>query len=274
MMSADPEHKLMQNAAIKTGKFVDAAADAMPVDTSEDVAAKNGLLEESARIWWIWLQKRDPKDSKNWYYVLKKFDDLEDWSNSKLIAEASIKRVGGKKNDKYIRYFERSLANSTLEMAKQAYKDGNKEETDRLFAQARPVYAELVGPSNNATNDVLEQAAQVFGGFLVGPNARGNYEFYQGNAEYERAVTIWNTLERRFRKDLDEARTNAERDAANRAYQRAKFYKFLAYYQNIKSEPSQTRRLRDQVDAVFLREKGSPGGAEFTPMWRWLKDQL
>ncbi len=274
MMAADPEHKLMQNAAIKTGKFVDAAAEAMPVESSEDVAARDALLKESARIWWIWLQKRDPKDSKNWYYVLKKFDDLGDWPNSKLIAEASLKRVGGKKSDKYVRYFERSLANSTLEMAKQAYKDGNKEETDRLFAQARPVYAELVGPSNNATNDVLEQAAQVFGGFLVGPNARGNYEFYQGNAEYERAVTIWSTLERRFKQAMDAAKTNAERDSANRAYQRAKFYKFLAYYQNIKNEPSQTRRLRDQVDAVFLREKGSPGGAEFTPMWRWLKDQL
>ncbi|MCB9831955.1 MAG: hypothetical protein H6807_05720 [Planctomycetes bacterium] len=273
MQAADSEHKLIETAAQKGGLYLSEVTKDMPTQTSAQVAAKREIDKVQARLWSIWLFKKDPREAKNWYYVLKQFDDLEDWVKSKEIADAAMKRCGGKKNDKYVRYFEKSLARSTLEMAKLAYAGENKEEGDRLFAQARPVYAELVGEKNNATNEILEQAAQVFGGFLVGPDARGRYSFIQGNAEFDRASTIWQTLERRFAAERDKAKTEAERDVAERSYQRAKFYKFLTYYQSIKDNEAAKRKLRDSIDALFLKEKGQPGGPEFTNMWRWLKDQ-
>ena len=278
MYEADPNHKLMLTAAIKTAKYLDGAADSMPADTSEQIAARDELLYESAKMWRVWVEKKNPKKAASWYYVLKKFDDLDKHAEAKEVAEKALQRVGGKKSDKYTRYFERSLASSTLYMAKEAYRHGHEEEATQLFEQAAPVYKDLVGADNNGTNDVLQQAAQVFGGFLVGPDRFGNYKYIKGNADFQRATEIWKKLQYRFKREASGAKTSAERDKALQDYEEARLYTFLTYYAYAKSKDdlAALRKLDEQVSAVFIRANGSPGGAgsKLLPMWKWLKDEL
>ncbi|MFT7617638.1 MAG: hypothetical protein ACI97A_001277 [Planctomycetota bacterium] len=274
MYAADPNHKLIWRAALKVSNSLSKKFEAMPRGTVEDAALANPIRLESIRAYRVYLIANLKSKSSYWSRGIKGFYELERWAEAEELIDQLLKRFGSKLPQKTARYANRCKARCLLERAKIAFAGGDKEKTDRLFEQAAPIYAKLVGKDNKASNVTLEEAAQIFGGFLSEENRRGQRNYYQGNAEYERAAKIWKKLQSRFRRSADSAENDVEEAVFQAKAQRARIYTFLLVYKDAKQKGDARglKKIKRNVDAVF-QKTSLPGGKKLVGLWEWLRDQ-
>ncbi|MCA9319712.1 MAG: hypothetical protein KDB53_03205, partial [Planctomycetes bacterium] len=278
LRNEDPNSKEVRAAGLKMGGILKEKAEAMPARTEEQIAARNAVFRRSADAYRGWLEAKDSDNVSYWAMVYNLYYDTGSWAEAHdLLTRAIVKFENKPKDAKFVTIMKRKKARCTLELARLAYADGDEEKCLQLFHQAEPVYAELVGPDNKAPATILEEAAQVFGGFLAGPDRRGNYTFFKGNGEFLRAAKMWDLVESYQTRKMGKADiTDAERRELNFSYEQAKFYKILTFWKNAQADgdPKTLRKVKTNVDALFMKTKGKPGDPWFTAQYQWLQNQL
>ncbi len=275
MLKADRNHKLVPTAALKTSNALRAQFRAMPKNSVEEVEARNLLRLDSVRAFRAYLLTAKKSKSGYWPRAVTGFYELKQWKEAEELIDLMLSRFGSKLPQKLVRYANKRKARCLLERAKIAFRDGKTEEADRLFAMAAPVYSKIVGKKNSGTDETLEEAAQIFGGFLTGENRRGIRKFYPGNSEFIRAAQIWKKLQKRFRKASEDAKSDAEIAALDDRIENARFYTYLMVYQDAKAKKNRKAlaKMKKSVQVVFDKT-AIPGGKKYNPLWNWLKDQL
>ena len=275
MLASDPKHKLIVPAAQSLGGALRAAFGKMPTKTEAEEETRDAVKFRCAQVYRVWLEGKNPNKAGYWTLVYKMYYDLAKWQSAYDLLTASIEKFEGtrKVKEKDIKSMRRRQAKCLLELAKIAYAAEDRPKTDDYFNRAAAVYKVLVGPDNKAPTSVLEEAAQIFGGFLSGPNNRGAYVLYPGTAEFKRSRDIWFSVEKKMRarvaKDAAEERVNREKE------QTAKFHKMLMEYRRAKVEGS-TKALEKlkRALAAMKQKNPRPGGKNHYKKYEWLASQV
>ncbi len=277
MYQADPGHKLISRSALKVSKLLRKKYEAMPQDREKEVEARNKVQLQSTVAYRAYLltDRNARKRSAYWPRGISGFYDLKMWKEAEELIDKMLTIFGSKLPQKMSRYANRRKARCILERAKVAFAAEKTEEADRLFALAAPVYNNLVGEKNRGTNATLEEAAQIFGGFLTAENRYGRRSYYPGTAEFKRAADIWKKLQRRFLRDSENSKSAVEAADFRYRSENARVYTFLVLYQWSKAENDTKlrKKLKKNVSAVFLKT-AIPGGPKLVGLWEWLRDEL
>ena len=278
MEKADSGHKLVYRAALKASNMLRKVYEKMPKNNLQELEAVNAVKLKSVRAYRGYLlYHTKPRKVKAAYWprAISGLYDLGQWAETEDIIEKMLKRYGTKLPQKLSKYAKRRQARCIMERAKTAFFEDKTDEADRLFAIAAPVYTQLVGEKNTGTTATLEEAAQIFGGFLTDEDRKGRRKFYKGNGEFARSAKIWKKLQRRFATAADKAESGAEQEELEHSVQKARVYTFLMVYQDAKSRSDNRglERLKRNVSAVFQKSP-IPGGKRLVGIWEWLRDQL
>ncbi|HGY90117.1 MAG TPA: hypothetical protein ENK43_02975 [Planctomycetes bacterium] len=278
MVENPPPGRILESMALSIYKRLKVKAKGMPTRNEEDFKARDAVVRKAAKAYRVWLFRKNPRKIGEWVTGYKLFYDLEDWADANEVLEKAIAKFDGKpKYAKKVKLMKRKQARCMLELAKAAYASGDKAKTEALFAKAANVYKELVGPDNKAPATILEEAAQIFGGFLAGPDRRGNYTYYPGIGEFERASKMWAKVRKYQEPKLDDPSLDAEKERRlKKSIEQARFYAVLTYYwaKKTANDNRGLQYVKKQVNSIFFKTRNQPGAPWFTPYWEWLRNRM
>ena len=278
MNALAPTHDRTITAAVRTAGVLRKRYKSMKTDTEEQQAAADAIKLQSGEYYRMWLNARNPKKPGNWRLVYNIFFELEKWDVSYNLIDRYVKKFEGTKSvsTKDVFAAKRKLARTVLERAKAAYNEDRKAESGKLFNEAAGLYDELLADGSPVpkSTTILGEAAEIYGGFLVGPNNRGQYSYFPGNANFKRALETWSTIEKRSQRKMGAAENAADERKWAYAFFRAKFYKFLMFFKKAETENDRNgfKKLRSSIDSTILKYKSMP--RDWQRKYRWLNQQL
>ncbi|MEZ6196080.1 MAG: hypothetical protein R3F20_10205 [Planctomycetota bacterium] len=284
LVADDPDYSSIPLAAQILGLALRDKADAMPGLTPDQREKRNVARLRAGSVLRTWILKKPQKKSGYYTLVYRLFYDAEDWDGAFEILKIAYDKFSGKPGQqKSVEFFRQRMARCMLGKAEKAYNDGNKEEASKLFADAGVIYREIMISTDAATGEVkvsaptsiLAEGALTIGGFVVGPDRRGQYNFFAPeNVDFELAQEIWTKVERFMKKK--QGKTAEEQIEYDDLALKARFYIFLMEFQIAKAKNDSARLQRVLKNLRFKDQKegGQPGGPDWAPKYKWLILQL
>ncbi len=275
MVKTDPKHRNVPSAALQIYQLLRDSAATMTTLSDEGRKKQRATMQRAGEAYRIWLFAKQPRKPGNWTVGYKIFYEAEQWDPAYEILRAAMKKFSGQRGkEKAMGIFRRRLARTLLEKAKFSFRQGRKEESEELFKEASVIYVELVSAPKKPRS-VLAEAAEIFGGFVTGPDQRGRYAHFPGTSEFKDAYDIWKKLAQWSNK----AGSTPAKEAANALLRpKAEFYKLLMALKiaQANKDTRSLKKLKKFVESTF--QKGGPdnppGGAKWSKQWQWLRSQL
>ena len=275
MVAVDSENGLTLGKALIVANRLRTSAVGMSSETSEARAAQNVVFRRAGTYYKGWLLWKKPRAFKSWSLVYNIYYDLEDWKTANEIIELVLQRFENTEGtaSKNVYLARRKQARCTLELAKAAYAEEDKVSAEKLFSIASKQYDVLLNDADSPVRKSLaiaEEAAEIFGGSLVGPNRRGLYSFYPGNAQFLKAQENWHRVYKTLRVQV--ATTPVEQRHLDNRVWKARFYTFLMAYQiaHAAGDTKGIRKLKGSLKSLQAKNNGKPGGEKYAEPFKWL----
>lgn len=275
MESIDQSSRLTLGKALVLANRLRTAFKAMPTGDAEARTTRAQAMRKTADYYKKWLLWKKPRKFSYWSLVYNIYYDLEDWKTANDVIAIVLDRFENTEGtaSKNVFLARRKQARCTLELAKAAYSEDDKPSAEKLFSDASKQYEVLLNDPNSPVRNALsvaEEAAEIFGGSLVGPNRRGQYSFYPGNAQFLKAQENWNRVYKAL--GAQTAKTAEQERLLDIRVWKARFYTFLMEYQIAKAagDTKRLRSLKNNVRSLQAKNNGRPGGEKFGDAFKWL----